>query len=64
MSLYKLSEKPKSTYELYESQLTKESSSFMRIVLKKAMFKLKAGIPHKKVENWVVNLETLYRKKL
>ena len=56
--------RPISTYELYESQLTKESSSFMRFVLKEAMFKLKAGISEKKIENWVVKLETLYRKKL
>ena len=47
---------------LYENQLEKTDSLFMKMVLKEALRKLKESeLPPKKIENWVVRLEKNWR---
>lgn len=54
----------KGLLKLYKNQLkTEKESKFMTMVLKSAINKLKnSTISSKKIENWVINLEKLWRK--
>jgi len=47
---------------LYIEQVKEEPSQFMVIVLREAIRKLGAGVDPQKVENWVVKLETTWRR--
>jgi len=47
---------------LYIEQVKEESSQFMVIVLREAIRKLGDGVDPQKVENWVVKLETTWRR--
>ena len=48
--------------KLYREQRCYEKSIFMRLVLDDALLKLRNDVDPKKVEDWVVDLEKLWRK--
>ena len=47
---------------LYLNQISENKSDFMDIVLREALRKLTSGVDPSKVEDWVVNLEKMWRK--